>query len=91
MDTFLEPKPGIPPSPSQLASVITKMRADHIKVIIVQPYLNRKTAETVASHTDAVVLDFPSFPNEAKPEINDYVSWMNYLVTSLAKAFEQKK
>src|SRR5712672_3929430 len=35
IDTFLEPKPGIPPSPSHLAEVIEKMKAQKIKVIIV--------------------------------------------------------
>src|SRR5690349_15783119 len=51
MDLYLEPKPGIPPTPAHLAEVITKMKAENIKVIAVQPYQNRKTAETVASHT----------------------------------------
>src|SRR2546421_4331118 len=35
IDTFLEPKPGIPPSPSHLAEGIEKMTAQKIKAIIV--------------------------------------------------------
>src|SRR6476469_9960489 len=35
IDIFLEPKPGIPPSPSHLAEVIAQMKAQHIKAIIV--------------------------------------------------------
>src|SRR5205814_6255771 len=31
IDVFLEPKPGIPPSPSHLAEVIAQMKAQHIK------------------------------------------------------------
>jgi len=90
MDVFLEPKPGIPPTPAHLAEVITKMKAGKMNVIIVQPYQNRKTAETVASHTDAAVIDFPSFPGSTK-ETQGYIEWMDFLVKSLAKAFEQKK
>ncbi|HVZ65303.1 MAG TPA: metal ABC transporter substrate-binding protein [Lacunisphaera sp.] len=85
MDLFLEPKPGIPPTPAHLAGVITKMRADHLHLIAVQPYQNRKTAETVASHTDATVLDWPSFPGG--PGTETYFEWMDYLVNSTAKAF----
>ena len=87
MDLFLEPKPGIPPTPAHLAEVITKMKAGNIRVIIAQPYQNRKTAETVASHTDALVLDFPSFPNAGQT----YSDWMDGLVKSLVKAFEARK
>ncbi len=89
MDLFLEPKPGIPPSPAHLAEVITKMKSEKIRVITVEPYLNRKTAETVAAHTDAVVLDFAAFPTGAKG--NSYLEWMDGLVKSLAKALAQKK
>ncbi len=85
MDLFLEPKPGIPPTPAHLAGVIGKMKAGNLKVITVQPYQNRKTAETVAGHTGAVVLDWPSFPGG--PGTEGYLEWMDYLVTSTAKAF----
>jgi zinc/manganese transport system substrate-binding protein len=90
MDLFLEPKPGIPPTPAHLAELITKMKSDNIKVIIVQPYQNRKTAETVAGHTDAVVVDFPSFPGGTK-ETQSYIDWMDFLVKSLVKGFAEKK
>lgn len=90
MDVFLEPKPGIPPTPAHLAEVITKMKTEKMKVIIVQPYQNRKTAETVANHTDAAVIDFPSFPGSTK-ETQGYIEWMDYLVKSLAKGFAVKK
>ncbi|MEP6810690.1 MAG: metal ABC transporter substrate-binding protein, partial [Chthoniobacterales bacterium] len=38
IDVFLEPKPGIPPSPSHLAEVISQIKAQHIKAIIVEPF-----------------------------------------------------
>lgn len=88
MDLFLEPKPGIPPTPSHLASVIARMKSENMKVIIVQPYQNRKTAETVASRTGATALDFPTFPG--KPA-DTYEDWMDGLVKSLARALDEKK
>ena len=44
-NTFLEPKPGIPPSPPHLAQVIAKMQAQNIRVLLLEPYQPRKTAE----------------------------------------------
>ena len=62
IDIFLEPKPGIPPSPSHLAEVIEQMKAQKIKAIIVEPFHDRKIAEKVASSTGAKVVDFAQFP-----------------------------
>src|SRR6267142_373146 len=62
IDIFLEPKPGIPPSPSHLAEVIAQMKAQKIKAIIVEPYHDRKIAERVASATGAQVVDFAQYP-----------------------------
>jgi zinc/manganese transport system substrate-binding protein len=90
MELFLEPKPGIPPTPAHLAEIITKMKSDNLKLIVVQPYQNRKTAETVASHTGGVVLDWPSFPMTNK-ETQGYIDWMDFLVKSLVKGFEENK
>ena len=87
MDLFLEPKPGIPPTPAHLAEVITKMKTENIKVIIVEPFLNRKTAEAVANHTGATVVDVAAFPKENE----SYIDWMDALVKSVVKAFEEKK
>src|SRR2546425_6230863 len=62
IDLFLEPKPGIPPSPSHLVEVIAQMKAQKIKAIIVEPFHDRKIAEKVASATGAKVVDFAQFP-----------------------------
>ena len=85
MDLFLEPKPGIPPTPAHLAQVITKMKADNAKVIVVQAYQNRKTAETVANHTGATVVDFPLFPSNEQ----SYIDWIDSIVKSLVEAFKK--
>jgi zinc/manganese transport system substrate-binding protein len=89
MELFLEPKPGIPPTPAHLAEVITKMKSGGLKLVTVQPYQNRKTAETVAGHTGAAVLDWPSFPGGKGTE--SYVEWMDYLVHSIAQGFAAAK
>ena len=85
----LEPKPGIAPSPAHLARVIGAMKAANARVIIVQPYQNRKTAETVARQTGAVVLDIPQQPG-ARKDSPTYFDMMDYMVGTLATAFGGK-
>ena len=86
IDLFLEPKPGIPPTPANLADVIARMKAENIRVVIVEPYQNRKTAERVAAETGAVVLDFCQFPGGVKGSEGGYIELLDYLVRTLAKA-----
>ncbi|HEX7595444.1 MAG TPA: metal ABC transporter substrate-binding protein, partial [Gemmatimonadaceae bacterium] len=86
----LEPKPGIAPSPAHLAQVIGKMKAGNAKVILVQPFQNRKTAETVARQTGATVLDTPEQPGAAS-NTNTYFDMMDNLVRTLAKGLGAPK
>lgn len=87
IDIFLEPKPGIPPSPSHLAEVITQMKAQKIKAIIVEPYHDRKIAERVASATGAQVVDFAQYPG-ALPNTDSYIKLIDALVSRLAAALK---
>src|SRR5438093_1799448 len=50
---FMEPKPGIPPSPSQLVKVIKEIKADNIKVIISSPYFTTSSSDVVSKQTGA--------------------------------------
>lgn len=86
----LEPKPGIEPSPIHLATVISTMRSQKVRVILVQPFQNRKTAETVARQTDAVVLDVAQQPG-AVPGTATYFDLMDSIVRTLATALQEKK
>lgn len=91
IELFLEPKPGIPPSPAHLAEVIAKMKELKARVVIVDPYLNRRTAETVARDTGATVVDVAQFPGGVKGTDGGYLALMDYLVNAMAKALGEKK
>jgi zinc/manganese transport system substrate-binding protein len=86
----LEAKPGIAPSPAHLAEVIGKMKTTNAKVILVQPFQNRKTAETVARQTGALVLDAPQQPG-AVDNTATYFDLMDHLVNTLAGALRTVK
>ncbi len=87
VDVFLEPKPGVPPSPKHLAEVIGQIKAAHIKAILVEPFHNRKIAEKVASSTGAHVVDGAQYP-EALPNTSTYVQLIDVLVSRLTTALK---
>jgi len=86
----LEPKPGIAPSPAHLAQVIGEMKANNAKVILVQPFQNRKTAQTVARQTGASVIDAPQQPG-ASGNGSSYFDMMDNLVRALATGLGAQK
>src|SRR5438034_185179 len=87
IDIFLEPKPGIPPSPSHLTEVIAQMKAQHIKAIIVEPFHDRRIAEKVASATGSKVVDFSQFPG-GLPGTDSYVKLIDTVISRLAAALK---
>ena len=81
---FMEPKPGVPPSPSHLAGLILTMQRTGAKVIIMEPWYDHKTADVVASKTGATVLMLaPSVGAGSGTE--DYISMLRNAVTQVAK------
>jgi ABC-type Zn uptake system ZnuABC Zn-binding protein ZnuA len=56
---YVEPKPGIPPSPSHTLGLIQDMKRQGIKLILVEPYFDVKTPERVAAQTGAKVVVLP--------------------------------
>jgi ABC-type Zn uptake system ZnuABC Zn-binding protein ZnuA len=85
---FLEPKPGIPPSPSQLAKVIRLMQSEGIRIIITSPYFKKDAAELVARKTDAMVVTLGTSVG-ATDGIDTYLDLFRYNVSALVAAFEQ--
>jgi zinc/manganese transport system substrate-binding protein len=82
---FMEPKPGVPPSPSHLAGLIQTMKRTGAKVIIMEPFYDRKTADLVASRSGAKVLIIPPSVGGIK-SIKDYIALIDYDVKQLAAA-----
>jgi zinc/manganese transport system substrate-binding protein len=83
---YVEPRAGIPPSPAHLVELITMMKRENVKVILVEPYFDLKTPQSVARQTGAqVVVLLPSVGGEK--EIADYFKLFDYDVDLLVKAF----
>jgi zinc/manganese transport system substrate-binding protein len=85
---FVEPKPGIPPTPSHTLAVIQQMRQDNIKLILVEPYFDEKTPQAIARQTGAQVLVLlPSVGGV--PEVKTYFDLFDYNLRLLKRALGQ--
>ncbi|NJD08874.1 MAG: zinc ABC transporter substrate-binding protein [Gemmatimonadetes bacterium] len=82
---FLEPKPGVPPSPAHLAGLIATMKRTGAKLIIMEPFYDRKTADFVATRTGATVLVLPPSVGGIKAA-TDYFQLLRYNLEQLAAA-----
>jgi ABC-type Zn uptake system ZnuABC Zn-binding protein ZnuA len=74
---FMEPKPGIPPSPSQLVKVINEVTANKIKVIISSPYFTTSSSDVVAKQTGVKELTMATSTG-AFPTIKTYFDLFDY-------------
>ena len=84
---YVEPRPGIPPSPSHTIELIGLMKRENCKVILVEPYFDLKTPNSIAANTGAKVVQYlPSVGGEK--EVTDYFKLFDYDIDLLTKAFQ---
>ncbi len=87
---YVEPRPGIPPSPQHTVELIQLMKRDGVKVIVVEPYFDLKTPNSIARETGGQVLVLmPSVGGEK--EITDYFKLFDYNIAKLKQAFDTTK
>jgi ABC-type Zn uptake system ZnuABC Zn-binding protein ZnuA len=85
---YVEPKPGIPPSPSHTLEVIQAMKRQNVKIILVEPYFDTKTPNSIARETGAKVLVMPPSVGGEK-EITDYIKLFDYDIKLLVDAIKE--
>jgi ABC-type Zn uptake system ZnuABC Zn-binding protein ZnuA len=86
----IEPKPGIPPTPSHTLEIINLIQAQKIPIILVEPYFDTKTPNYVASKTGATVLMF--YPSVGgTPEMKDYFSLFDHDIDAFVNAMKGSK
>jgi len=85
----VEPKPGIPPTPSHTLEIINLIRDQKIPLILVEPYFDSKTPNSIAAQTGATVVTF--YPSVGGlPEIKDYFSLFDYDINAFVNAMKKK-
>jgi ABC-type Zn uptake system ZnuABC Zn-binding protein ZnuA len=85
---YVEPKPGVPPSPSHTFELINLIKEQKVKVIAMEPYFDHKTPQSIAERAGAhLVILYPSVGG-AKTGTDDYFSLMDTNVNTLVKALQ---
>jgi len=85
----VEPKPGIPPTPSHTLEIINQMKNEGIRLILVEPYFDLKTPNYIAAQSGGrVVRLYPSVGGEK--EITDYFALFDTDIAAIAGALEGK-
>jgi zinc/manganese transport system substrate-binding protein len=84
---YVEPKPGIPPSPAHTLTLVQEMKAQRIGLILVEPYFDLKTPNAIARDTGAKVLVMPPSVGGVK-EAADYIRLFDYSVDLLVSTLK---
>ena len=85
---YVEPKPGIPPSPSHTLDLIGEMKNQDVKLIVVEPYFDLKTPQAIANQVGGKVLILAPSVGGTK-EASDYIQLFEYDVNLLASTLKQ--
>jgi zinc/manganese transport system substrate-binding protein len=87
---YIEPKPGVPPSPAHIVELVSLMKSKRVPLILMEPYFDERTPRSVASRTGATLLDFiPSVGGV--PQAKDYISLFDWNVKTLSEALGKRK
>lgn len=87
---FIEPKPGIPPSPSHVRSVIDFIKAEHIAVLFAANYFSRTQVDRVAERAGIRAVMVPEHV-DGEEGVDDYFKLIDTWVSRLAAAFEGRR
>jgi len=83
----IEPKPGIPPSPSHISGLISSMKKEKVKLILTEPFYSRKYPNMLARETGAKVVVVPASIGGAKG-VNNYFELMDKIISEIARALK---
>jgi zinc/manganese transport system substrate-binding protein len=87
---YLEPKPGIPPTPGHIAAVLDKMRVMHIKVMWAENYFDIGQVRKVAEKVNAIPVIVALGPG-GQPGMNTFFDIFDIWIRELNQAFAKAK
>src|SRR6188768_3402570 len=84
---YVEPKPGIPPSPAHQLDLTEEMKRQNIKIILVEPYFDLQTPNKIARDTGAKVLVMTPSVGGVK-EATSYTALFDYDVNLIVSTLK---
>jgi zinc/manganese transport system substrate-binding protein len=85
---YVEPKPGIPPTPQHTLDLINEMKKTNVKIVLVEPYFDLKTPNSIGRETGAEVMVMPPSVGGEK-EVTDYFKLFDYDLNLLINAIKK--
>jgi zinc/manganese transport system substrate-binding protein len=85
---YVEPRPGSPPTPQHTLDLMTEMKRQNVKLVLVEPYFDLKTPNAIGRDTGAQVLVMPPSVGGVK-EASDYVKLFDYDINLLIEALKK--
>jgi zinc/manganese transport system substrate-binding protein len=85
--TYIEAKPGIPPTPGHVQEVIALMKDKHIPVLFASNYFDHNQIEQVAQRTGATAVIVPE-NTQGAPGVDTYIQLVDTWVNGLAAVFK---
>jgi zinc/manganese transport system substrate-binding protein len=84
---YLEPKPGVAPPPSHVASLAAVVKAAGVKGVLVENYYDPRSANQLRDLTGVKVIVIPGDVGGTK-DASDWVSYVDVLVKALGQAVQ---
>jgi len=81
----IEDRPGVPPSPQHLVSLVRRMREQRTRVVMLESWYPPETAAAVARQAGARLVILPQSPGALRGT-EGYIDHMDHLVTALGRA-----
>jgi len=85
---YVEPRPGIPPTPQHTLDLINEMKRQNVRLVLVEPYFDLKTPNAIGRETGAEVLVMPPSVGGTK-EVADYFKLFDYDLNLLVNAIKK--
>ncbi len=85
---YVEPRPGIPPTPQHTLDLINEMKRQNVKLVLVEPYFDLKTPNAIGRETGAQVLVMPPSVGGVK-DATDYFKLFDYDINLLIDAIKK--
>jgi zinc/manganese transport system substrate-binding protein len=85
---YVEPRPGIPPTPQHTLDLMNEMKRQNVKLVLVEPYFDLKTPQAIGRDTGAQVLVVPPSVGGRK-EVTDYFKLFDFDVNLIVEAIKK--
>ena len=80
----VEPKPGIPPTPSHDAELIQLIKKDKLKIILMENYYSDSAPNHISESTGIKVVKVPNAVNGVEG-VDTYIKLIDYIINQISK------